>query len=256
MACQEQKDRIEAYADGELDLASSLEIERHLARCEACAAALENLQVLRTVLAGASLNFDAPPKLATRVRASIRKQEKVFGMGVLPTWRWFTIAAPAFSVAILGLALVMVSRAPAAGDLLNQEIVSAHVRSLMGSHLMDFPSSDQHTVKPSFTGRIDFSPEVKDLSSQGFVLLGGRLDYLDRRPAAALIYQRRKHIINLFIWPSEDGAGAGAVETSLRGYNLIGWNQTGMRHWAVSDLNLTELRSFSQAFQEEAGPSK
>ncbi len=250
MACQENKDLIEAYADGELDLASSLEIERHLARCEACAAALKNQQALRSALGGASLGYDAPPKLASRVRAAVRKQEKVFGLGLSSPWRWFAIAAPAFSIAILALALVTVSRAPSPGDLLNQEIISAHVRSLMGAHLMDFPSSDQHTVKPSFNGRIDFSPEVKDLSSQGFALLGGRLDYLDRRPVAALIYQRRKHLINLFIWPLEDGAGAGAVETSLRGYNLIGWNRAGMRYSAVSDINLTELRDFSLALQD------
>jgi anti-sigma factor RsiW len=115
---------------------------------------------------------------------------------------------------------------------------------------MDFPSSDQHTVKPSFNGRIDFSPEVKDLSGDGFALLGGRLDYLNRRPVAALIYQRRKHLINLFIWPSEDGAGERDVETSLRGYNLIRWTHSGMRYSAVSDLNLNELREFRQTLQK------
>jgi anti-sigma factor RsiW len=250
VACQERNDRIEAYADGELDLTASLEIERHLDDCEACATVLKNHQALRSALGGASLYHDAPSRLSPRVRAALRKQEKVFGVGPLPAWRWFVIAAPAFSIAILALALVTVSRAPSPGDLLNQEIVSAHVRSLMGAHLMDFPSSDQHTVKPSFNGRIDFSPEVKDLSREGFALLGGRLDYLDRRPVAALIYQRRKHLINLFIWPSEAGAGAGAVETSLRGYNLIRWNRSGMHYSAVSDLNLPELRTFQQAFQE------
>ena len=244
------KDRIEAYADGELDLGSSLEIERHLAHCEACAGVLKNHQALRSALGSASLYYDAPPRLSRRVRAALHKQEKVFAVGPLPVWRWAAIAAPAFSIAILALALLTVSRAPSPGDLLSQEIVSAHVRSMMGDHLMDFPSSDQHTVKPSFNGRIDFSPEVRDLSSQGFALLGGRLDYLDRRPVAALIYQRRKHLINLFIWPSEGGAEARAVETSLRGYNLIRWTRSGMQYSAVSDLNLPELRSFSQAMQE------
>ena len=252
MTCQERNKLIEAYADGELDLSSSLEIERHLADCQVCATALKNHQALRSALGRASLYYDPPPRFSSRVRSAVRKQEKVLDVGAYPAWRWMALAAPVVSVAILALALVTASRMPSPGDLLNQEIVSAHVRSLMGAHLMDFPSSDQHTVKPSFNGRIDFSPEVKDLSDEGFALLGGRLDYLDRRPVAALIYQRRKHLINLFIWPSEDGAeaGAGGVETSLRGYNLIRWTRSGMRYSAVSDLNLPELRTFQQALQE------
>jgi anti-sigma factor RsiW len=250
VACQETNDRIEAYADGELDLGSSLEIERHLAGCGACAAALKRHLALRSALGGASLYHSAPRHLNSRVRSAVRKQEKVFILALLPVWRWAALAAPAVSIAILAWALVTVSRTPSARDLLNQEIVSAHVRSLMATHLMDFPSSDQHTVKPSFSGKIDFSPEVRDLASEGFALLGGRLDYVDRRPVAALIYQRRKHLINLFIWPSGDGAGERALETSLRGYNLIRWTQAGMHYSAVSDLNLTELRGFRQALQE------
>jgi len=250
VGCPETNDLIEAYADGELELSSSLEIERHLADCKACTAALKSHQALRSALGGASLYYDAPPRLRSRVRSAVRKQEKVVSLGSYPGWRWVALAAPVVSIAILSWALVMVSSTPSPGYLLNQEIVSAHIRSLMGTHLTDFPSSDQHTVKPSFSGRIDFSPEVKDLSSVGFALLGGRLDYLDRRPVAALIYQRRKHLINLFIWPSQGGAEAGAVETSLRGYNLIRWTRSGMHYSAVSDINLAELRSFQQALQE------
>ncbi|HEU5181006.1 MAG TPA: anti-sigma factor [Candidatus Polarisedimenticolia bacterium] len=250
MACPEKSDLIEAYADGELDLGSSLEIERHLADCKDCAAVLEGHRALRSALGTASLYHDAPAQLSSRVRAAVRKQEKVFAASPFFGWRWLAVAAPVISLVILGWSLVTVSRMPSSEDLLNQEIVSAHVRSLMAAHLTDFPSSDQHTVKPAFNGRIDFSPEVKDLASEGFALIGGRLDYLDRRPVAALIYQRRKHLINLFIYPAEDGAGERAVETSLRGYNLIRWTRAGMRYAAVSDLNLVELRSFQQALQE------
>jgi anti-sigma factor RsiW len=250
VACHGTNELIEAYADGELDLSASLEMERHLDDCEACAAVLKNHQALRSTIGGGSLYHDAPPHLSSRVRSAVRKQEKVFAMGLRPAWRWVTVAAPAVSMAILVFALVTVSRVPSERDILNQEIVSAHIRSLMGSHLMDFPSSDQHTVKPSFNGRIDFSPEVKDLSSEGFALLGGRLDYLDRRPVAALIYQRRRHLINLFIWPSPDTTGDRDVETSLRGYNLIRWTSSGMHYSAVSDLNLNELQSFRQALRE------
>lgn len=250
MASHVTSDRIEAYADGELDLGASLEVERHLAGCDVCTAALRSHQALRSSLAGASLYHEAPPRLGARVRAAVRKQEKVSAFGLLPAWRWVVVTAPAVSIIVLAWALGTVSRTPSAGDLLNQEIVSAHVRSLMGTHLMDFPSSDQHTVKPSFSGRIDFSPEVKDLASKGFDLLGGRLDYVDHRPVAALIYQRRKHLINLFIWPSEAGAGEREVDTALRGYNLIRWTGSGMRYSAVSDLNSNELREFRQALQD------
>jgi anti-sigma factor RsiW len=248
--CREAKRHIEAYADDQLDLGGSLEIERHLADCRACAAVLESHRALRSALGGASLYYDASPKLKARVRSAVRKQAKVSVFGLLPAWRWVAFAAPVASVAILAWVLVTVTRTPSAGDLLNQEIVSAHVRSLMAAHLMDFPSSDQHTVKPAFSGRIDFSPEVKDLASEGFTLLGGRLDYLDHRPVAALVYQRRKHFINLFIWPSEQGVGTGVIDTSLRGYNLIRWSRSGMVYSAVSDLNPAELRSFQQALQK------
>lgn len=250
MACQETNGLIEAYADGELDLSASLEIERHMDDCAACAAELKSHRALRSSIGGASLYYDAPPQLTSRVRSALRKQAKVPVVHRLAAWRWFAVAAPAVSLAILAFALVAVSRTPSRRDLLNEEIVSAHVRSLMGAHLMDFPSTDQHTVKPAFNGRIDFSPEVRDLSSQGFTLLGGRLDYVDRRPVAALIYQRRKHVINLFIWPSEAGAEEKAAATSLRGYSVIHWIRAGMNYSAVSDINSSELGTFRQALQD------
>ena len=160
MACPERSDLIEAYADGELDLGSSLEIERHVADCKDCAAVLESHRALRSALGAAFLYYDPPSRLSSRVRTAVRRQEKVFTASPLPAWRWLAVAAPVVSLAILGWSLVTVSRMPLPEDLLNQEIVSAHVRSLMGAHLTDFPSSDQHTVKPAFNGRIDFSPEV------------------------------------------------------------------------------------------------
>jgi anti-sigma factor RsiW len=137
-------------------------------------------------------------------------------------------------------------------DHITQEIISGHVRSLMADHLTDVASSDQHTVKPWFNGKLDFSPPVKDLSDHGFPLVGGRLDYLENRPVAALVYRHRKHFINLFIWPSAHGSDIGKKTLASDGYNLIHWEESGMVYWAVSDLNIGELQEFAQLIQNQA----
>ena len=252
MSCQITQEFIHAYVDGEVDLARSLEIEQHLEQCEVCAVAYRSQTVLRSALKDSSLYHAAPAGLEKRIRSSLRREAKseagrrVFG------WPWLPVGAMAL---IFLLALVIWRAAPglrpAGDDLLAQEMVSNHVRSLqLESHRTDVISSDQHTVKPWFDGKLDFAPPVKDFSGQGFPLLGGRLEYLNNRAVAALIYQRQKHFINLYIWPAEESNATSEVATKRQGYNLLHWANSGMNYWAISDLNGVELHEFARLVQE------
>ena len=185
--------------------------------------------------------YQAPAGLEQRIRASLRRENEP-----PQTWRWLAIAATLLLVASLAANMALLRSRVNPQELMAQNIVSAHIRSLAGEHLLDVPSSDHHTVKPWFNGKVDFSPEVKEV--EGFTLLGGRLEYFEGRPAAALIYGRRKHIINLFTWP--DATAHPAAEEMQNGYHLQSWSANGMVYWAVSDLNEAELRQFVTGYQK------
>jgi anti-sigma factor RsiW len=166
-------------------------------------------------------------------------------------WRWAIAAASLLAAVIIIWSIASFATRQSPDDVLAQEVVASHVRSLMANHLTDVPSSDRHTVKPWFDGKLDFSPAVKDLSPQGFSLNGGRLDYIGNRPVAALVYQRRQHSINLFVWPATHAPAANGKASERQGYNVIRWSNAGMTYWAVSDLNLAELQQFVQLLQEQ-----
>jgi len=256
MNCKDAQNLINGYVDGELDMVRNLDIERHIQDCALCAQGYKNHQVLRNGIKTGSFYFKAPVDLQRRIQLSLPKAAKAeVGPRLLPKW-WFNIAAPMAAAAIVVLALVPFLRGPSVDDLLAREIVSSHVRSLMASHLADVPSSDQHTVKPWFAGKVNFSPPVEDLAKQGFPLIGGRLDYVDNRPVAALIYQRQKHFINLFMWPSESNSDVGTKTVSRQGYNLSHWTKSGMKYWAASDLNNAELQEFVQLVQNQTSPAR
>jgi anti-sigma factor RsiW len=251
LSCQTTQEFIHAYVDGELDLARSLEVEQHMQECQVCASIYRNQTALRSAFKDTSLYHSAPAKLEKRIRSSLRSEaqsevgRRSFG------WRWLPVATAL--ILLLGFVIwqAVPGLHPSGDELLAQELVSNHVRSLqLESHRTDVISSDQHTVKPWFDGKLDFAPPVKDFSSQGFPLIGGRLEYLNNRAVAALIYQRQKHFINLYIWPAEQSNATSEAATKRQGYNLLHWTNSGMNYWAISDLNGVELHEFARLVQQ------
>ncbi|MBI3649587.1 MAG: anti-sigma factor [Acidobacteria bacterium] len=245
MRCEEMQKLLEAYLDGELDLMRNLEIEKHLQECAPCALLHKNQQALRQAIHSAALYFSPPAELPNRLRATLRQASKAETRRSFLPWRWVMVASAMVLVAALVWFLVA-TRKSSTEELLMQEVIASHVRSLMADHLTDVASSDQHTVKPWFNGKLDFSPNVKDLAEQGFPLLGGRLDYLANRPVVALVYQRQKHRINLFIWPSTKETDEAEKITARQGYQVIHWTTSGMTYWIISDLNESDLYEFSR----------
>ena len=227
MNCGEAEELLGAFFDDELDLVNSVAIEKHLAECLSCTAALERQRALRSVIRTHAPYYPAPPELRHRV-AAVRRER---GIRFMPQ---LALAA----AALLAVAVVW-KVVPPSRPAMEDEVVSAHVRSLLANHLMDVPSTDRHTVKPWFAGKLDFAPEVVDRAAEGFTLEGGRLDYLNGRPVAALIYKRRLHTINVFTWPASGEEGVKL--DSRQGFNVAHWKHAGMEWWAVSDLSGAEL---------------
>jgi anti-sigma factor RsiW len=217
---------------------------------------LQNHQALRSAITTGSLYYHAPSDLRQRVQSAVREVNQAETKFWFPSWRWLGVGVSLAAVAALVLALILTWTRSPADDLLTKEAISAHVRSLMADHLTDVASSDRHTVKPWFNGRLDFSPPFTDLTERGFPLIGGRLDYLDTRPVAALVYRRQQHIINLFIWPSA-GAPQKAAQhpVTQQGYHLIRWTAAGMSFLAVSDLNERELEEFVGLVRNQVAPT-
>src|SRR5262249_10587201 len=251
------------YLDGELDLQSTLRVEAHLPECASCSLTHKSYGVLRSAMRSGKLHFKPSKGLDQRIRLALHPStaaelDKSTSASKAPklsqrriSWAWVSIAAAAVLVAMVVWRLGPVNSGSSRDELVAQEVLSSHVRSLMANHLTDVPSSDQHTVKPWFNGKLDFSPVVKDLSGDGFPLVGGRLDYLQDRPVAALVYQRRQHLINLFVWPSAEESRQKMM--TRQGYNLFHWTQSHMTYWVTSDLNQTELQEFVRLIQDHEG---
>jgi anti-sigma factor RsiW len=254
VTCDDARILLHAQLDGELDAARDFELTRHIEGCADCTREFEAMRALRSRLKSGEFHFAAPKGLEHRVRHAIshaphapreRKVRRILGA-----------AAPLAIAAVLLILFVPMLLQPALSDRIAGEVVASHVRSLMGSHLTDVVSTDQHTVKPWFAGKLDFSPIVADFASDGFKLMGGRLDYIDDRPVAAVVYQHGRHLINLFMWPTGTGGSAARMgELTRMGYNVVHFRKDSMECWLVSDMQASELERFANLIESSKPPA-
>jgi anti-sigma factor RsiW len=245
VTCSEFRTLLHGYMDGELDLVRNVEIEEHLRTCDACSRIYQGELALRSALKSDELYFRAPAGLERKVRMATERPERKSWRPRLQVPGWIGAALAAAAVVALAVFVSPMFSRRSQTERIAQDVLSAHVRSLMPGHLTDVPSSENHTVKPWFAGKLDFSPPVVDLAAEGFPLAGGRLDYAADRPVAALVYRRGKHFINLFVWPSASAHDSAEAAIVRQGYNVLFWTRGQTNFWAISDVNRAELRQFT-----------
>jgi anti-sigma factor RsiW len=242
---------LHALLDGELDAGHAREVEAHLAGCASCTAELQRTREMRQAMAREPLRFTAPASLRSRIEAALPAALPPTAAARAPSRRGllqgFAFGTALSAVAAAG-ALFVVVRSDEDQRILG-DVVSAHLRSLQAEHLTDVLSADQHTVKPWFNGRLDVAPPVADLTAQGFTLLGGRLDYIDGRAVAAIVYRRRVHVINLFVAQATGAEHAPVRNETVQGFNVRRWTEQGLRFIAISDINADELQEFGAKFE-------
>ncbi len=251
--CGDTRPLLGAYVDAELDPDTAAKVAGHLANCPECSSEYESMLDTMARLRGGLRGFAAPDVLRERVRAELRRTTPARARRW--SWRAAGIAAALLFVGLGAGGAVGAARGrrEAIGSTIRHDVLASHVRSLMPGHLTDVASNDQHNVKPWFNGRVDFSPEVPRLEADSFPLVGGRVDYVAGRPAAVIVYARRKHVIDVFAWPDTTKPGAVRRE-SLNGYNMIEWGASGIRYWAVSDVNDRDLEAFAKVFRAAGTP--
>jgi anti-sigma factor RsiW len=246
MNCRDAALLLHARLDNELDVAGALTVDRHLSECRACAAQYAALENLQQEIARANLGYALPASLERKLAGRF--------LSWRPRWSFKTVMLAAAVVAVAALVVSVPMMRTGDNTAAGAEILDSHLRSLQPGHLFDVQSSDQHTVKPWFQGKTDFSPPVPDLTKDGFILVGGRLEVIHRQPAAAIVYQRRQHVIGLYVWPSA-GRDTRPELQDQSGYHLLHWNRDNLSFWAVSDVSAADLGVFADLF-EAAKPSR
>jgi anti-sigma factor (TIGR02949 family) len=248
--CDRAQTQLHAYFDGELDAVTSAAFETHLESCSECRSALDSEEALRASIAKANLYEKASASLHRAIAAKLPaapSKPAVVAQPAPSRWRWLALAASFLVIATLGWQLFQHFAEPPRNSTVVVAALDAHLRSLQAGHLADIQSTDQHTVKPWFDGKLDFAPPVRDFANDGFPLLGGRLDVLDGKTVAALVYGRRKHIINVFVSPADSSAHA-TRSGETQGYHWLAWRNGGFDFVAVSDVNSADLQQLSQLF--------
>ncbi|MBR0992325.1 anti-sigma factor [Bradyrhizobium japonicum] len=245
MTCDEARIMLHALLDGELDAGHAREVEAHIAGCTACAAEFAAQREMQRVLADTNLRYTAPASLRERIEASLPEpRRQPSRRSVL---RGFAMGSAVSALAATGIVAVVLRQDDQQRIL--SEVVSAHLRSLQAGHLIDVVSTDRHTVKPWFNGKLDVAPPVIDLTAQGFTLIGGRLDYIDARAIGAVVYKRRQHVINLFVSQTSSTEHRPPKTQTMQGFNCRRWGERGLNFWAVSDIGADELAEFVDKFE-------
>jgi anti-sigma factor RsiW len=246
MTCDEATILLHALLDNELDAGHAREVEAHIAGCPACAGEFAAQRDMQRVLADADLRYTAPASLRARIEASLPQpqRQQPSRRSVL---RGFAMGSAVSALAASGV-VALVLRQDDQQRILS-EVVSAHLRSLQAGHLIDVVSTDQHTVKPWFNGKLDVAPPVIDLTAQGFTLVGGRLDYIDARAIGAVVYKRRQHVVNLFVSQTSNAEYRAPKTETMQGFNCRRWGNRGLNFWAISDLGADELAEFVEKFE-------
>ena len=247
MPCDQAQDQLHGYLDGELDALSAANFEKHLETCPDCKQTLAAEEALHQSIQKANLYERAPDSLRKSLLGNPQQLPAVrsFPASRVSPWRWLAVAAVLLFAVSIGWLELRTTRGPSESQLMAASLVDAHLRSLQPGHLTDVESTDQHTVKPWFDGRIDFAPPVRDFANDGFPLLGGRLDVAGGKTVAALVYARRKHIINVFVekaQPESYWNGAGEAQ----GYHWLAWQENGFSFCAVSDVASPDLAQLKQ----------
>jgi anti-sigma factor RsiW len=239
-ACVDHELLLGGLVDNELDAANVAMVEAHVARCDDCREELERLQALRSLLRTDGVRHPMPEGLTEHIARLPDLASAPVNDNKLPSW-----LAPGLAGAVAASLAMVTLLPPGAQSIVDEQIVSSHVRSLQPGHLTDVQTTNQHIVKPWFNGKIDFSPPVPELADQGFPLAGGRLDSIDGKTVAALVYHRRLHTVNLFVWPAKDAADRSFVKD---GFAVTEWSRNGLRFAAVSDIPPAELQQFETLF--------
>lgn len=248
MSCDFAHSLLHGYLDGELDAARAAEFEHHLENCHECTATLGATESLRSSLQRAQLYETAPAALRTRIRSEIKVATSTVGGQRSTAWRWLAVAAAMLLVASVSWFALPKFKTSTPATVTAAELIDAHIRSLQAGHLTDVASTDQHTVKPWFDGKLDFAPPVRDFTDEGFPLVGGRLDVLGGQSVAALVYGRRKHFVNVFVWPTHEADTSIYPPGSQQGYQWVHWRHQGMEFCAVSDVSAPDLHELAQLF--------